>query len=126
MTLENLFAQAAQCRTFLTMCLCGILLGSMLHLAHGLWQWRPWLGALGDLAALAGLACLSLKALIPSGEGLRGYTLLGLLLGATLYSAGLSRMFNALAHLFARPVDFIRRKVHPKAGNTPADGESIS
>ena len=125
MILENLFAQAAQGRTFLLMCLCGLLLGAMLHLSRALRGWRPWLGTAADALTAVLLGGMALGVLLRSGGGLRGYALLGLLIGAALYQAGLSRVIGALAGLLNRPVQFLLQKFPPKEGNdSPADESS--
>ena len=122
MILENLFAQAAQGRTFLLMCLCGLLLGAMLHLSRALRPWKPWLGNAVDAMTAALLGCMALGVLLQSGGGLRVYALMGLLIGAALYQAGLSRIISALVRLLARPAHFLRQKFLPKAGDDdPAD-----
>ena len=118
MILENLFAQAAQGRTFLLMCVCGLTLGALLHLSRILRRWKPWLGNLCDAASALLLGGMALAVLLQSGEGLRGYALLGLLLGAALYQAGLSRLVTALG----RPLHVILQKFRTKEGNgSPAD-----
>ena len=122
MILENLFAQAAQGRTFLMMCVCGLLLGAMLHLSRALRHRRTWLGNAVDLLAAILLGGMVLVVLLPSGGGLRGYALLGLLLGAALYQAGLSRLLSALA----RSAHFLAQKIPRKAGNDPSAGETLS
>ena len=122
MILENLFAQAAQGRTFLMMCVCGLLLGAMLHLSRALRRRRPWLGNAVDLLAAILLGGMALIVLLRGGDGLRGYALLGLLLGAALYQAGLSRLLT----LLARPVHILAQKIRRKAGNGPSAGETLS
>ena len=122
MILENLFAQAAQGRTFLLMCVCGLPLGAMLHLSRALRGWKPWLGAVADAAAAILLAGMVLGVMLGSGEGLRGYALLGLLLGTALYTAGLSHVMTGLGRLMRRPAHFILQKTKAKEGNeAPAD-----
>ncbi|MCH5286921.1 MAG: hypothetical protein J1E43_05845 [Christensenellaceae bacterium] len=125
MILENLFAQAAQGRTFLMMCVCGLLLGAMLHLSRTLRQWKPWLGNAADVLAALALGGMALGVLLLSGGGLRGYALLGLLLGAALYQAGLSRPVGALGRLLMRLLQFLAQKVPGKAGNAPSADESV-
>ena len=126
MILENLFAQAAQGRTFLLMCLCGLLLGMMLHLSRALRGLKPWLGNACDGIAAMLLGGMALGVLLSSGAGLRGYALLGLLVGAALYQAGLSRIVNRLCRLLARPAQFLVQKVRRKEGNSePADESFI-
>lgn len=122
MILENLFAQAAQGRTFLLMCVCGLLLGAMLHLSRALRGWRAWLGAAADILTALALGGMALAVMLVSGGGLRGYALLGLLLGAALYEAGLSRALTALGRLLTRSAHFILRKKRAKEGkDIPAD-----
>ena len=122
MILENLFAQAAQGRTFLMMCVCGLLSGAMLHLSRALRRRRTWLGNAVDLLAAILLGGMALGVLLRSGGGLRGYALLGLLLGAALYQAGLSRLVSALA----RFAHFLAQKMPRKAGNDASAGETLS
>ena len=122
MILENLFAQAAQGRTFLLMCLCGLMLGAMLHLSRALRYWKAWLGAVADAVTALTLGGMVLGVMLFSGEGLRGYALLGLLLGAALYEAGLRRLVGALGKLLWKPAHFIVQKSRQKEGNAaPAD-----
>ena len=122
MILENLFAQAAQGRTFLLMCLCGLVLGAALHLSRALRGWRPWLGTVADVLAALLLGGMGLGVMLLSGSGLRGYALMGLLLGAALYEAGLRRVIDALGRWLRRLADFITQKHPPKEGNdAPAD-----
>lgn len=122
MILENLFAQAAQGRTFFMMCVGGLALGAILHLSRALRGWRPWLGTAVDALAALLLGGMALGVMLSSGGGLRGYALLGLLLGAALYEAGLRRVLDALGRRLGRMADFIKQKRSPKEGNTaPAD-----
>ena len=125
MILENLFAQAAQGRTFLLMCLCGLMLGAMLHLSRALRRCRPWLGNIADVLAALMLGAAALWVLLGSGGGLRGYALLGLLIGAVLYQAGISRIIGALFGLLARPLQFLAQKFPRQAGNDGAADESV-
>ena len=125
MILENLFAQAAQGRTFLMMCVCGLLTGAMLHLSRALRRQRPWLGNVIDLltALLSGGSALIV--LLRGGEGLRGYALLGLLIGAALYQAGLRYMIGGLFRQLRRPIHFLAEKFPRKAGNVTLSDESV-
>lgn len=125
MILENLFAQAAQGRTFLLMCACGLPLGAMLHLSRALRGWKPWLGAVADAAATILLAGLVLRVMLDSDGSLRGYALLGLLLGAAIYGAGMSHAIDALGRLLRKPLHFILQKIRAKEGNAPPSDESF-
>ena len=90
MTLEVLFAQAAQGRTFLLMVLCGAALGLGVQLA-GLFHRRwLWLGMAADVLCALGLALALCQVLLASGEGLRLYALLGLCIGGAAYAAGIA------------------------------------
>ena len=125
MILENLFAQAAQGRTFLQMCVCGLLLGAMLHLSRTLRGVRPWLGNLVDAAVAVLLGGSALWVLLGSGEGLRGYALLGLLIGAALYQAGVGRAVSRIWKMLAGPLHFLMQKFQRQAGNDQSSDESL-
>lgn len=87
-TLELLFARAAQGQAFLLLTGCGAALGLLLQLADGLRRISRPAGTAGELlCALTGAGALLLAA-FRTGEGLRGYALLGLLTGLTLYRWG--------------------------------------
>ena len=90
MTLEVLFAQAGQCRTFLLMVLLGAAMALLVHLSGRIHQRNHWFGMAADLLCAVGLALALGQVLLGSGEGLRGYGLLGLLIGGALYAAGLA------------------------------------
>lgn len=90
MTLEVLFSQAAQSRTFLMMLLCGAALALCVQLAGFLHRLNPLLGLGADLLCAMGLMAAVGQILLHSGEGLRLYGLLGLCIGAALYTAGIA------------------------------------
>ena len=90
MTLEVLFAQAGQCRTFLLMVLLGAAMALLVHLSGRILRRNRWFGMAADLLCAVGLALALGQVLLSSGEGLRGYGLLGLLIGGALYAAGLA------------------------------------
>ncbi len=90
MTLEALFAQAAQGRTFLLMALLGAALALCVQLSGYLHRWRRWLGMLADLLTALGWALAAGRILLQGGE-LRLYALLGLMIGGLLYAAGPGR-----------------------------------
>lgn len=90
MTLEVLFAQAGQCRTFLLMVLLGAAMALLVHLSGRIHRRNRWFGMATDLLCAVGLALALGQVLLGSGEGLRGYGLLGLLIGGALYAAGLA------------------------------------
>lgn len=89
MTLEVLFAQAAQGRTFLLMLLCGAALALGVLLAGGLHRQRPALGHGVDLLLALGAAVTLSDILLQSGAGVRLYALLGLCIGAALTLTGI-------------------------------------
>lgn len=126
MMLETLFAQAIQGRTFLRMCLCGLLAGGCLHLTGWLRRRRPWLGALGEAAGVLGLCGAALWTLCRSGGGLRLYGLLGVLLGALAYRAGVQPLLEALRRACGKMMKKCLSpagKEHP-AGELPKNGSS--
>lgn len=94
-TLEVLFARAAQGRTFLLTAAGGAALALVLHAAGLLHRRSRIAGTAADvLFALLALGLLLLS--VQTGGGLRGYALLGLLLGLTLYRAGVQPLAEAL------------------------------
>lgn len=90
MTLEVLFAQAAQGRTFLLMTLGGAALALGVQLAGFLHQRSRWLGMGADLLLAAGMTLTVAHILLRSGAGLRLYAVLGLCIGAAVYMGGLA------------------------------------
>lgn len=90
MTLEVLFAKAAQGRTFLLMVLLGALLGLGIQLAGLLHRRGSLPGMAADILCAVGLALALCQVLLQSGEGLRLYGLLGLCIGGALYAAGIA------------------------------------
>lgn len=106
MTLEVLFARAAQGRVFLLMTAGGVLLGALAQLSGWLRRWRPLAGAAGDLFCAASLLALLLYAAFAAGTGLRLYALLGLCIGLAIYFSGVGRMaswaLSGLQKRFAR------------------------
>ena len=82
------------------------------------------MGNLCDVAAALLLGGMALGVMLLSGGGLRGYALLGLLIGAALYQAGLSRVVSAVGGLLARAAQFLAQKYARKEGNGESAGES--
>ncbi len=117
MMLENLFAQAVQGRTFLLCCLLGLMAGLLCDGAKGLGRLHPILGWLGDALSALVVALGVLLALLLGGSGMRGYMVLGLILGAALYHAGLRPVVSALAGWMM--------KFRRQAGNADSGDESI-
>lgn len=97
MTLEVLFAAAAQRRTFLLMGLLGAALALMIHLGGSLHRKSRLLGVAGDLLTAAIFSLAAAGILRHSGEGLRGYGLLGLCIGGALYLGGAAPAVDWLA-----------------------------
>lgn len=81
MTLELLFAQANQGRTFLLMALCGCLAGIAVVLAGRLHRRSRIAGFLADGVIALLLTVAAAVILLDSGEKLRLYALLGLCIG---------------------------------------------
>ena len=106
MTLEVLFSQATQGRTFLLLTLCGAALALCVQLAGFLHRWNRWLGLAADLLCALGLAAALGEILLNSGEGLRLYGLLGLCIGTALYAAGI-----------APAADWLGKHITPKHQN---------
>lgn len=86
--LEVLFARAAQGRVFLLLLLGGMLLGLLTLLAEVLRRACRGAGAALEALCAALAGGLLLAGLFFSGDGLRLYAMLGLLLGAALSRAG--------------------------------------
>lgn len=117
MMLENLFAQASQSRTFLMVCLLGMLAGALSDLSKGLGRLHPLLGWLGDALSALIIAVGVLGALLMGQSGMRLYVALGLVTGAALYHAGLRPVIAWLARRI--------QKFFPQAGNRRGGDESI-
>lgn len=103
MTLEVLFAKAAQGRTFLLMVLLGALLALGIQLAGLLHRRRPLLGMAADVLCAVGLALALCRVLLQSGEGLRLYGLLGLCIGGVVYTAGIAPAVGWVERRINRP-----------------------
>lgn len=103
MTLEVLFAKAAQGRTFLLMALCGLTLGLLVHLTGFLHRRNRFFGMAADLLCAFILAAAMGCILLSSGEGLRLYGLLGLCIGGAAYAAGMAPLVRWLADRLCRP-----------------------
>lgn len=116
MTLELLFLKTGQCRTFLAMVLLGAGMALFVQLSGGLHRVKPWLGMAADVLLTAGLALAVGQLILLGGEGLRGYGLLGLLIGGVLYTAGAAPAMRRLMRLCK---NFSR----PKAGTSPPPAE---
>lgn len=97
MTIELLFAKAAQGRTFLLMVLCGAFLALGVQLAGFLHRRSRLLGMGADVLCAAGLAAALCRILLQSGEGLRLYGLLGLCIGGAAYGAGIAPVVGWIA-----------------------------
>ena len=97
MTLEALFARAAQGQAFLLLAGGGVALGALLQLAGALHRvWRM-AGLAADVLWVLGAAALVLYTVFQAGTGLRLYALLGLLTGLALYRAGVQPLVSAAA-----------------------------
>lgn len=105
MTLEVLFAQAAQGRTFLLLTLCGAALALGVHLAGFLHRRSRPLGMAADLLLAAGATLTVGQILLASGAGLRLYGLLGLCIGAALYAGGIAPAVGWMGRCIMRNSD---------------------
>lgn len=103
MTLELLFAAAAQRRTFLLMGLLGAAMALLIHLNGCLHRASRPLGMAGDLLIAGLFALAGAQIILGSGEGLRGYGLLGLLIGGALYLGGVAPAVEWVGKLSRRP-----------------------
>lgn len=94
--LETLFSRAAQGRVFLLMAGCGLVLGGIAAL--GGWLHRRWrlLGTACDILCALLAAGMAAAAAFAAGDGLRLYALLGMILGAALYMAGIQPILLAM------------------------------
>ncbi len=126
MMLENLFARSGQEEVFLYMTGCGFLFGMLLHLSGMIRRSRRLLGALGDLLSAAALGGMLLMILLHYGGGVRAYGLLGLLIGALLYWAGVSRLIDAMAALMRKLLKRLQKTSAPKEGILPGHEEMIT
>lgn len=88
MTLEVLFARAAQCRAFLLAAALGVAAGALVQSGSWLGRIRGWLGAAADALAAVFMGAALLASAYTGGEGLRFYSVLGLVIGLLLYTAG--------------------------------------
>lgn len=109
MTLEVLFAEQGQAACFLQMVLCGFTGAALLSLG-GLWAKRRCLQCLWDVLLVAVMTLAVAVVLLQGGEGLRLYALLGLLLGAALYEAGIHPLLRRVAGLLKKSCVTSRRK----------------
>lgn len=120
MTLEVLFARAGQGQTFLRLVVCGLIYGAIADGCLTLKGRCPALTPLWGVAAGLSLAALVLPVMLLSGEGMRLYGLLGLVIGLTLYASGAGYAIHALCRRWKK-----RKTSRPKAGRTHADDESL-
>ncbi len=100
--MEALFAQAHQGRTFLLMALAGAALALGVQLSGLMHRRNRPLGLAADLLLAAGIALALCRIVLHSGEGLRGYGLLGLLIGATLYAWGIGPLVRWAGRMVCR------------------------
>lgn len=118
MMLETLFAHQQQGQAFLSLLICGVGLGLLLHL--GSYLQRPLPVALWDALTAVSFAIMLFLVILRYQSGLRAYGVLGLLLGILLYLAGACPLVQGMVTLFRK----YKNSRRPKAGNAPADDES--
>lgn len=122
MMLETLFAHQSQEQAFLSLMLCGLVLGLMLHIGTSLRRGHPLLSSIWDvLTALLGGA-MALAVMLRYRTGLRAYGMLGILLGILLYLAGLAPLLHTQEKLLQK----YKNSRPPKAGKALPDDESTS
>lgn len=97
--LEALFARRGQCEAFLRLCLCGVALGAALQLSRTLHRRSRLAGSVWDVVWCAAGALAFGAVTLRSGGGARAYGLLGLMLGAALWGAGVAPLLSAAAKL---------------------------
>ncbi len=107
MTLELLFAQAQQGRSFLMMLLAGAAAALLIHLTGALHRISRMAGLAGDALCALLVSLVVSQAAMWSG-GLRLYGLLGLCIGLTLYLCGAAPLLHMAAGLVQK--SFPRRK----------------
>ena len=116
MTLELLFLKAGQCRTFLLMVLLGAIMALGVQLSGALHRWKAWLGMAADVLLVTAAALAVGRLILLGGEGLRGYGLLGLMIGGALYLASLGPIVE---HILRMVKNFPRSR----AGTSPPSAE---
>lgn len=125
MTLETLFARAAQGQTFLRLAVCGLALGALAQgcsaLAGRFPAGTPLVSALAAGAALA----LILPVMCASGDGVRAYGVLGVIVGALLYAAGIAPAAAWVSRRGKKHQKPFRQKQEdpPGAGNCTGTGD---
>lgn len=117
MTLEVLFARAAQGQAFLLLLAGGVALGLLLQLAGFAHRWNRAAGMAADVLCAAALMALVLLTALATGTGLRLYGLLGLCIGLLLYAAGIGPVVEKM-------MGFLRKSFHRKAGMAGIHAES--
>ena len=118
--LEVLFAHQSQEQAFLAFVVCGVALGLMLHLGASLRRRSLLLSSIWDVLCALSCAVMVLLVLFRFRTGLRAYAVLGLLLGAVLYLAGLAHILQGMGRLFQK----YKNSHRPKAGKPPFGDES--
>ena len=118
--LETLFAHAVQKEIFLLALRWGVALGAVGQGLNWLRRCMPALRWMCDVLLAASGAAMLLGVTLHSGDGVRLYALLGMLLGVLLYTAGAGRVLEAAG----RSLHKIYEKFHiPKEGKPPARRE---
>ena len=125
MILESLFARESQCRAFLYLALCGVILGAMVHAGGYARRCRRWAGIICDVLSACVLLGMLLGILLRYG-GVRFYGLLGIVIGLVLYEAGVRQVVDAAVHGGGKVIKRMRKTSAPKAGIPPGNAESIT
>ncbi|MBQ7849329.1 MAG: hypothetical protein IJ343_06350 [Clostridia bacterium] len=101
-TLELLFARAAQGDIFLLLAAGGAAVGLLLQLAGLLHRVCRPAGMAADVLCALIPAAMLLYAAFRSGDGLRGYALLGLFTGVLLYRTGVQPVTEQAARMLQK------------------------
>ncbi len=102
MTLEALFARSAQGEAFLLLTVCGAGLGALIQLSGAVQHRHRFLGMVSDALTATLLTLSVLLIALRTGAGLRLYALLGLIIGLTLYLAGVWPVMRVLGRSLRR------------------------
>ncbi|MBQ8556820.1 MAG: hypothetical protein IJ438_13255 [Clostridia bacterium] len=122
MTLEVLFAREMQTQAFLLMTAAGVVIAGLVQLAGFLHGVNRAAGVMADALCAMAAAAAVMHIAMQTGGGLRGYGLLGLCIGAVLYSLGAAPVINGTARLVRKIIRREAGKQASHAESTPSQG----